>query len=91
MDPEDAHGVLHEWIGVLAQTLTAGVVDVGGEIITDVTSSAGHEYHVVVKSKAGAPGKVMITGQLSLIGHPNAPVLQDRVEYSIINAEGAGP
>ncbi len=68
MDREDANGIALEWMTFLAKTIAGGTVDIGGEIITDLTSSAGHDYHVEITSAPGEDGAIAITGRVTAIG-----------------------
>ena len=80
MDTEDAHGVLHEWMTFLADAITNAVVEVGGEVRTDVTSGAGHEYRVHVRSALGDGGRISLTGRIHTLGTEQVEMLEQRGE-----------
>ena len=64
MDKVDAHGVLMEWVSMLADSIAMDLVEIGGEIKTDVTSSGGFEYHVEVTSRAAGPRQAILCGEI---------------------------
>ena len=65
MDKVDAHGVLMEWVSMLADSIAMDLVEIGGEIKTDVTSSGGFEYHVEVTSRAAGPRQAILRGEIT--------------------------
>ena len=64
MDQQDAEGVLIEWMEVLAHTIASGMVEVGGEISTDVSSTGGYDYAVEVTSAPAGPGQAELIGRI---------------------------
>lgn len=65
MDKVDAHGVLMEWITFLADAIARDVVEIGGEIKTDVASSGGYDYRVEVTSRLAGPGQAILRGEIT--------------------------
>ena len=65
MDKVDAHGVLMEWVSFLADSIARELVEIGGEIKTDVTSSGGYEYRVEVTSRAAGPRQAILRGEIT--------------------------
>lgn len=86
MDTEDARSVLLEWMAFLADAITGGMVDVGGEVRTDVTSGGGHEYRVHVRSAPGGPGQVILTGRIHTLGTDQVEMLEERGEMDLPSA-----
>ena len=82
MDEEDAEGVLIEWMEVLAHTIANGMVEVGGEISTEVSSSGGYDYSVEVTSAPVGPGQAELLGRIRQQG-TRGPVLERRAEMDL--------
>ena len=78
MDHEDARGVLMEWIEFLVRTIQQGVIEVGGEIRTDVTSEADRKYRVHVRSEKGQPGEAAILGRIQTLDQEQIQILEQR-------------
>lgn len=86
MDTDDARGVLLEWMAFLADAITGGMVEVGGEVRTDVTSGAGHDYRVHVRSAPGQPGRASLTGRIHTLGTDQVEMLEERDEADLPDA-----
>ena len=83
MDREDAHGVLIEWMTFLADTLTSGMIAVGGEVRTDVTSGAGRAYRVHVRSAAAEDGRVDLVGRIHTLDQDQVEMIEERGEMEL--------
>ena len=87
MDQEDAEGVLTEFINLLAQTIASGMVEVGGEIGTEVSSGGGYDYSVEVTSAPAGPGRIELVGRIREQG-TSGPDLELRAEMDLPGPDG---
>jgi thiamine biosynthesis lipoprotein ApbE len=67
---------------VLAHTIANGMVDVGGEITTEVSSSGGYDYAVEVTSSRTGPGQAELIGRIREQGTSD-PVLELRADIDL--------
>jgi hypothetical protein len=89
MDQEDANGVLTEWITILAEAISNGIVEVGGDLSMEATSGGGHDYAVEVTSAWAAPGLAELVGRIRE-SDANSSVLEARAEMEIAGADAPG-